>query len=547
MVISRLLKKSHMVIFFSVCILIGIFFFTKCIVATTEQYPREYRDVVNIQMTDMFAQGANPYRISEDSYQYVNVYGPLNPLIASAFVRLLDLSSMNALYVLYFLCMVATALLIAFRVSKNIGGGGGREEKGIWLIGVFLCALLLSYRLGYISTIPDSLGIFVGVLVLILAERKRNFKNLLLVAVVTVLGFYVKAYFLFFCLPVFIYYLVEDRKSAGVYFISTAVVGLGSLWIISSHCPMYLFDNIYFELAEQSNIEVKKGAAWLVNQTVHIIAYFAPLFLTIGIWGISKIKRVRKLLPERFKNLDFDNKKIKIYLIVALCALLVLLKLGQNTGAWISYYLQLMMPSVLIIAFSVAWEFGEKFSERKRKLYVHSFVIATLICSWYFLGKVDLRTDEQNVEWEKAYAVIDEYYTLGCEMYLSPVLGDYARQLDIPIYDNGHDYMRLILERDSNVEETIVQYEKLFPALAELYSKAYAQQQNIISKIQNGTYTLIATDSAMSREYCKYIEEYYEELMIKKLYLGTQDVEIIFWVPKKYKTELKEVVFAFTL
>ena len=116
--------------------------------------PRELRDASNVYLANLFSQFRNPYIPSKDFIQNVNVYTPLNMLIASFIHIITKIRLYTIFYCLDFVYILLSAVLLAKFIYKHV------NSHFLSLL-VFAASLTLGWRLGFISTIPDHLGMYI--------------------------------------------------------------------------------------------------------------------------------------------------------------------------------------------------------------------------------------------------------------------------------------------------------------------------------------------------------------------------------------------------
>ncbi|MED9904811.1 MAG: hypothetical protein UFG06_11575 [Lachnospiraceae bacterium] len=238
----------------SFLVLIYICFFVSLLFATIfTTAPREIRDAANVSLAQQFANMQNPYVVTNE-HEYIesiNVYPPLNMLIAAALHMLTTLNLYNIFYALDFLYIILTAALITRFIQKYYNA-----SLFLCLL-VFAASLTLGWRTGFISTIPDHLGMLIIVMLLISPKSSHRF-SILTDSILTVLSFYSKQYFLAVCVTVFLYHLLHDYKAAFRYFIYTAILGILSITILNILFPALSIQLLFFMSAENSGINAGK-------------------------------------------------------------------------------------------------------------------------------------------------------------------------------------------------------------------------------------------------------------------------------------------------
>lgn len=143
-----------------ICIYVCIFL-TLLLCAVLTNAPRELRDAANVAMSTRLAHMQNPYVLStnQDFIEYVNVYPPLNMLIAAFIYFLTDINLYRIFYSMDFIYVVASAAVIAYFIKKEL------NIPHLFIIFLsFASALTLGWRTGFISTVPDHLGMLICII-----------------------------------------------------------------------------------------------------------------------------------------------------------------------------------------------------------------------------------------------------------------------------------------------------------------------------------------------------------------------------------------------
>lgn len=529
-----------------------IYFSFQLFNCVSDAFPREYRDATNIQMAYNFQNGIIPYNINNNHPIEVNVYGFVNPLIVAFLSTIFGINIITTFYIFNVVCIGLICLLMVNEIISLTGGF--KKENVFWYLLTFIFAYFVSYRLGYISTIPDTLGSLLGIIILCLARRIKQNK-LWIISLLTIIEFYIKPYFLFFAIPVWIFYLTIDKRTALAYFLQTFFGGFLSLFLISLLFPQYIAQTILFEFFEtnsQSNISgyqysfkqlfylVKRFPLFygtliislfsylysIINTKDKIVKYYFFILLSvillsilltfylssIGFFSISKMVKtivypvllilVFSLIvyKEKRVNQNFQINKIleefkspvRLYSITIIIASIILIKLGTQQGAWLSYYFQLLFPTLTIFSVTCLYKFYCKCNNNLVLLItcfcclIWSIFTTNLSCT--YLSK------NEKEDWYKVENMINSYIENNRDIYLSCLVSPIAILKGQSVESNGHDYVGKVDNHIISKVMKIDNIETIYPALVNMYEYAYNWNLKRNNKFENGEYSLIICD-----------------------------------------------------
>lgn len=459
--------------------------------------PNEIREGANVALVDSLARGINPYRSLTDEAGAPNVfymYPILNNLIAALIVRVTHLQSGLVLLILNMLWTIAFSLLITGICAAYI-------KNRCLLVLPFMLSHYCAWRYTNCSAFPDILGVLLMVLIMYICTTvKVTGKYVVILSVLTTMCFYSKQYAVVVLIPVAIYlWLKESRKTSLVYVGITALLGVGSAILIYFTMQIYFVET--FLLIENSpNLNLW----WAITQFVKMGKLFFGWFLLILVWLIRGIKE---------KNLKADYVMINFGSVAVM-----LLYFGQNEGGHLSYYLQLWLPAVIVIAVRSLDALLLGF-QRRWQSYI--LVCAALICAvypYYFLHTPQLSA-EQKQKWEKVYEIAEEGSVLSTSQ-----LANYAVAKGEYMYDYGQNQYIL---RD----ETLAYWEELeqsrllttlFPKALELRAAHEEYRAHLLSQLETREFdTLMLVDNfGFARDW----EEF--RTVRDKGYVLTEEIEL---------------------
>ena len=500
---------------FIVCIFTCIFLsLLLCSVFTNA--PRELRDTANVSFSVRLANLQNPYKLS-NNYEFaesINVYPPLNMLIASFLYIITKINLFRIFYCLDFIYVVISAAIITCFIKKEF------KVSTLLSLLTFAAALTLGWRTGFISTVPDHLGMLICIILLICAQKD---KGILLQSLLTVLAFYSKQYFLAIAATVFIWHLFRNRQKAVQYFLCTAAIGLFSFGVICLICPSFSVQIIFFMFAENEGMNLDKITYSLRQMILVFATYGIYILFTAKKYILSIQGFIFKKKPISFTIFDINN----------IIMFFVLLYLGTNKGAFLSYHLTLLIPGILITG---ALEMHSSLQKAQDKIKYPAEFLICIISLALLYKKYQfpyIYSENDYIQYSYAETVLSQY-TQG-KVYLTPQLGYYALIHQNMPAENGHaEY--IISLADSKIVNTPVDIDAatvLFPYITDIYAYSINRKEEVLASVKNQEFSLITRLNGSSMLYDYDISEQYECIESIPLRTGLQNYSVELWIPKK--------------
>ncbi|MBQ7480796.1 MAG: hypothetical protein IJT80_02840 [Lachnospiraceae bacterium] len=466
--------------------------------------PNEFQEVANIQLTQAFLQGINPYSkagaFGGEVPGVLYAYGPVYSLITACVALILPADLILLHYAVSFCAMLGAAFLGAWMVKEHT------ETLAAPAV-TFVLLINCTWRYGYINAVPDALAFFWVMLVIFIETRKKCRGRELLEIILIILALHTKIYMAYIALPLFIYKLLADRKAAVRFFVYGIVLMTVFSVAVTVWCPLSWAYYIYFlhgpfagpqpsgtgssglkELKDlitlRNSSDPESGLGYEILQLRSIVGIFLFFFVTAVI-------AVCVLIKQKFKDCD---PFVRLLMVCFLVSVPVMFVLGTNDGAWLSYYLQIQIPPLVMLSLI----FAEKKCLEENKPWMSVFWKAFLCVMILFtLFRTSKRLPyyymlpEQKEIWEEAYGLIDEYAEHG-EIYYSPILAFDAVRNDRYYYNNGYvgAASRALY---SEYLDTAWQ-QKLFPYAGEVMKKHFEYRESLEDKIRNGGFSLIAVN-----------------------------------------------------
>ncbi len=495
-------------------------------------YPNELREGVNIEFTLALLEGKNPYgkqwiheQIPGPCYLYPFLYCSVVAAMAKVFP--FDIIFLH--YSLTFLSMIVSGGIISFLVKEQ-------TKTKIAPVLAFPLALMFHWRYGYVGAVPDSFGFLLFTLAIFFATREGRRNRVPVNGVITVLLFYVKQYYILIAGILILYYLKESKRKAVQYIFFCALCTLLSAFVVTLCFPTY-WTYAFYLLKGTEVYFSKKQFLYVLEQFAYIMTIYGIFFILI-LYRIYKLGREGKLscqwkiknLEEPLLSLGIENKEW-----IQWCHFFVsgfgLFYFGLNDGAYLTYYLQLFAPCLVILGL-IAWEeiFLVK-AERKKIVFLGVYGMIAMLSLFLSHRRLPFhKLNKEDIEaWTQAYRYLDSYSNE--EIYHSPTTAFFAFKNHQYVYDTGH----VNITRESNYE--IWKDSKtdrfLFPYAGKIYEQHHKHHERMRKKVQEGEYGLITfvqgLDIVLDESL---LEERYEKIDTISLYLGNMAYDTQFWALK---------------
>ncbi len=463
-------RKFQWIFIISVVVAV-LFLWGRDIIRMTDwNIPNEIREGANVAITQAFADGNNPYRSITLADGHPNVYYMypfINNLIGAVIAKITGLDSKITLLILNFCWTFFTGLLIAQTVKYC--------TNHMYLAGIaFLMSHYCGWRYTNVSAFPDMLGVFLMTLILYFctcrAEKMESSKSIMLLAFITVLCFYSKQYTVIVAMPVAFFLLLKGKKKHCMLYVFSLVAGMGvSVLVIYFTMPLYFAETLLMVGGSADN-ELR----WAITQFIKIGKLFFWELLLIILYFIHGIR-------ERKFELNY------VWISFGTMAV-ALLYFGQNNGAHLSYYLQLWMPSVIIVSMCAAHEFMCIAKRDWQKYLLYTAVLFGAVYPGFFLH-TPLLTEEQKENWDRVIEIADN----SKHMLATSQMADYAVCNGLYIYDYGQNQYIFRKEMENFWEKTEDSkwIKILFPEIQEFKETHEEYRQEILRMLDDKEYDVL--------------------------------------------------------
>ena len=486
-------------------------------------YPKELLEPSNIVLTQTFMEDRSPYTQASLAWEIPGVnydYPFLNSLLAAAIAIVTRCGAVNAHFVIS-LGSILVSGLIGYSILK---------KYAVTTVSPVFAAILFMFchwRFGYISAAPDDLGLLLMLITTCTAVSPKVGNKPFWCALGITLCLYTKQYFVFVAVGIFIYMLTYSRKEAFKLFAWSVAINVAAAIAITVFWPLYwtkAFLLTYLGTALTGN----GGFATFIDQFGYLIVLFAALFVMIT---VSAAIALKKLYISKGKLTDIkigENDAFALSAIQSVVMIVPLAILGRNDGAFISYFLQLWMPYISIVALI---SFERMRPEKHEYVYAGIYAAFILITIYFGITKLPLHilTEQERSDWQKAYQYVEEASEKGDVFYARP-LAYISFEKDGRDCICGHDG-----EVSENTQE-VLEYAGIdagsLTYVNSLVEQNTGYRKKIYEKAENQKYALITLDN--SDAYCPLYESLVEGYGYRctdrlSLQLGNWPYEVSFY------------------
>ncbi|MCR5474565.1 MAG: hypothetical protein K6F28_05115 [Lachnospiraceae bacterium] len=538
-------------------------------------YPKEILEPSNIVLTNEFLAGRSPYTADAVSRPVPGInydYPFLNSLIAAGIAYITGCSAVTAHFAISLASILGSAVIgfamtsralaqLADKKENAVGltgsgnkASGEREKRGgktgTTTIAPILAALIFMFchfRYGYISAAPDDLGLFLLLLTCAAAVSPRIKNKPFVCALGITLCFYTKQYLVFVAAGLFIYMLLYRVRDAIKLFFWTLAINVLAVGIITNFWPLYWTKAFFFTYLGTA---VGGGGliSTLADQFIYLMTIFGPLFAVIliaVIWSVFTKRRSGR--DKKIKENDVFIMSV-VQSIVMMAPLAII---GRNDGAFLSYFLQLWMPFVTIVALICFEDIGIPKSDTSKEIaagklrqLVHATVyvgIAAFIIYFGF-GRLPLHvlTQEEIANWQKADEIVSRCAENG-EVFYARSLAYMSPEGDADPEDRSLAGGDCICGHDGEVNADTVTAltgaglpDEFTRFSRQLVDQNLVYREGIEDKAAAHTYSLITFD--VSGAYTPFSEEICEKSGYRctdriELQLGNMPYEVLFYQP----------------
>ncbi len=371
----------------------------------------EVRDFPTLRLTEFIINGINPYKISflnELNVPFFNLYPGLLSLITAIICKCTGINVISGHYIVNLTLLLLTCYNI-WLITKNCF----YNYKIIALICIFLNAATFFTMFGVpIYTFRgDAIGIYVISLIYLIVFKNK--KHTFLLAVLSILLIFTKQFLIVTALPLFIYYLISDKKLAFKYLFKLIVLGIITFITIQILFPLHWAESIYRMYLCNSDYGTFSEAVHNISDFYKIYRYYLILIL-VGIICAIRYNFILKFNQKTeynifkfFQNIKNNNEYIIFLILNLFFGTLVLLYVAKCGGDAPKYCRDLLSVPLFIFTILIWHKIFQKYILiNNRNIEIKKFI---LILGIFF---VTLFTYNQFPKFEFTYENIKDIIEL---------------------------------------------------------------------------------------------------------------------------------------
>ncbi len=515
--ILLLALKAALVCFFAILVLYHFRL-------VTFPFPLEIREGGDLLAIKAISEKINLYDISNQPI-FNNPYGLVFPYFAQKISVLFGVNLFSprllAAISIYFVLVLS---FIAFR----------KEKIDLWMSfsGVLI---LYSNLLFFVTPLcrPDSLAMaFFFISILWPVWYRFSNSSLLTGLIFSLIAFYTKQYFIIGYFFVIIYVLIfVSIKRASIFLTAFVSLLILSLFIFDKYFECYLFDTILTHVVVSNNdfhFALHQLNVFLFTNSGLTLILIISLAILITSKRTHELFRkyknnFRSLFSSYFNRLryitDWNKGLVNfhlnpyVFLFATLLSALVF-RLGGNTGAYMTYYYQLLSFPFIMIVF----KFHGRFSK--------SILIVLILLNFYTSGKKFLIPENTisgfNKEWQKADELLKTSKNVFSTAEVSALI---IEDGGIP-YNTGYTEFSISSTMSKKIR-------KLFPFTNKIKTQNSRYDMMVKEKIENKSFDLLLINSEFSNSKKEILKNHYfaEDSMELNYYHANQKVMIYAWRP----------------
>lgn len=378
---------------------------------------------------------------------------------------------------------------------------------------------------------PDQVGVslMIALVFLIYREEKKAKRNAWAYALLSVVLFYIKQYFLAVALGILVYLLVRKEWRSFIEFsICGVIIGGTSIVIINKVFPLYFMEILPIAQGQTPAAGIIYSLKQLVSLIRSPFLIYTMAIVVAVIWNVvDRYVKKKKACSE-------------VGMPIELAELIVMLPssiyISRNDGTYYTYYLQLLFPFYIIIG-ATSLSLVIRSVHERDVLNKYAKVTALVVCALLFvkafsyLSNFTLRdkVDKQMVDkWQNTYTFVDEKFRVG-DVIVPACLGLSA------INNNAysHDYGQAEFNSQYNYDNwnDSVLWKNLFPDTGEVLKKNIEFDTYVLEGARNQRWSCIVVmpDSQLNENLLDLGYQIDHEEILKT---GEQEWTLVFWVPE---------------
>ncbi len=484
----------------------------------------EVRDYVCYRLSHLILEGKNPYSfnmLSDLPVPFMDLYTPFIPLLVCGLCKVTGMSILASNYVVN-LILVAVTVFFLWQIQKSwISANRPAAFLSLVLIASTFFALFLT-AVPLWNGHADTAGICVTAALYYVAQKHP--KRTWLLAALTVFLIFTKQILLLLALPMFLYLMIVEVRTAFSYFWKCLGFGILVVAVMQVFFPLYWTETIY---AQFFALSTDSSLYFALYNLAHCFLRYAPLVVCTLAGAVVYIVRDVRSHPDlglfarivSWCKRDSFTALLVLNLLVGIPALLVL---AQNSVDGYKYCQDIIGPNLYLLACFLWYKIGV----RDSSLVTCAFSMAAVLCVLAF--PTTRYTDEEVQAYRNLDQVIAEHE--GETLYLGMNSTQYmaARDLWEPeniYFNDGHMEFFHRQFTDNELINRFFYNEEITAA-----SDRYVQEMNEMVKQRRFGLVAVCGDLVIDG---RNLDQYYTCIgtyPIKNETNGSFDVMV--WVPK---------------
>jgi hypothetical protein len=421
------IKTILRVVFWSTLFLLILWLIYFAVVTISMPYPIEYREGVAPVMTQFFLKGENPFSL-ENQPLGTNNYGFVYNWFVLPFAALFGNTLLVHRIVTFFFILLSCLLI--FQTTSRIN-----RDRFFALAGAVFIMMGLAAR-GGLGAYPTAMGVFLFLAgILIPFNRAFDPLALFLSAVLCILAFYTKPYFVLSFGIVASYLFIFISKRKGLFYCLLFGVPFVLSYLLVRYFYILYFIDIFVSNLSNNHQDFFMYA---IYQIVELAIEFSPALIlgVILIFLNMRTPRLESVSLKRFlRCLDIPaldrplvSASVNYIAYFFICSLLTfILVLGRHTGTFMTYLYQILLPPFVLLLFQYI-----KPSTRFT-LISCSLVLLNIISFGHLRFNPLFLQQADSTDWARLYQSIDN----SKHILNTPALTSEMVRLGIPPVDSG--------------------------------------------------------------------------------------------------------------
>lgn len=499
----------------------------------------EMRDYASMRLAHFIYSGINPYTVdfpNATNVPFMNLYPALTPLLVSLTCHVVGTTILEGFYLVNIVLVVFTCLFIWMTIRDHI-----TDHKTVFLVCTLINVTTFFCLFGYgdagnpiFNFHADTVGICLTSLIFLIVYKNKN--NTMLLAILSVMLIFTKQILLILVLPLFILYLLIDRKLALKYFLQCSIIGIITFVVINMLFPLYWTETIYAQFIVISDLggiakSLENIGDFYIRYSMYLILFAVGAVVSRI---ISKKSRSEYDKSEKKSLKTLINKEYFVFYLIlnVVIGTLSLIYIARNYEDGYKYCQDILGPSWFLLG-TIMWikclnnaTKKENLIRIANSLITVGFCLATLFAYSHF--------------WSNLYDKNDVYHHLqldmllqenaGGNMYLG--MGSTQFMLNREVWESDNIWFSDGMNEYFNVEcpESSL-LNDLFYA-EELIEAGQRYRAEVNDMVANKEFDIIAINDAegiIDMDNLEQNYELYRSFLIKTDSNGVFDVDV--WIP----------------